>query len=107
MQRSAWDLYLSWKDHVGTREIDIEQDVVFFDGRAQKQRPLPIDGQLESRQKTGPFVVETLRAGPERMDVAVLIEQAERIALLQHLDRIIGQRRGRNNVALIIPTIDL
>src|SRR6185295_6044433 len=107
MQRSAGDLYLSWKDHVGTREIDVEQDVVFFDGRTQKQRLLSIDSQLEPGQKTRSFMIEPLRARFEGMDVAILIEQAERIALLQHLDRIIGQRRGRNNVALIIPTIDL
>src|SRR5438132_1076024 len=41
------------------------------------------------------------------MDVAVSIEQAERLALLQHLDVVIGQRGGGNNVALIILPIDI
>jgi hypothetical protein len=41
------------------------------------------------------------------MDVAVLIEQPERIALLQHLDGIIGQRRRGSNAAWILRTIDL
>jgi hypothetical protein len=40
------------------------------------------------------------------MDVAVLIEQAERVSLLQNFDVVIGQRGGGNNVTLIIPTID-
>src|SRR4029077_11388391 len=41
-----------------------------------------------------------------RMDIAVAIEQGERVALIQHLDVVIGQGRGSHNVALIIPTID-
>jgi hypothetical protein len=36
-------------------------------------------------------VVKALRARSEKMDVAVLIEQAERIALLQDLDAVMGQ----------------
>jgi hypothetical protein len=36
------------------------------------------------------------------MDVAVLIEQPKRIALLQHLDGVIGQRRRGSNAAWII-----
>ena len=107
MQRSARDLSLSLIGHVGIREIDVEQNVVFLDCRAEQQRPLPIDGQRETGQKTGPFVVEALRARSKRMDVAVSIEQAERVALLQHLDVVIGQRGGGHNGALIIPTIDL
>ena len=58
VQRSARNLYLSLMGHVGIREIDVEQDVVFLDRRAEQQRSLPIDGQLETGQKTGPFVVE-------------------------------------------------
>src|SRR5580765_4229347 len=41
------------------------------------------------------------------MDVAVLIEQAERVALFQHLDVLIGQRGGGHNLILINPTIDI
>src|SRR4051812_40610356 len=107
MQRSAQNLHLPRMGHVGAREIDVEQDVVLFDRRTQQERPLSIDGQLKSRQKTCPFVVETVRAGSEGMDVAVLIEQPERIALLQHLDGVIGQRRRSSNVAWFIRTIDL
>jgi hypothetical protein len=107
VQRSARDLSLSLIGHVGIREIDVEHDVIFLDRRAQQQRPLPIDGQLESGQKTGPFVVEALRAHSKRMDVAVSIEQAERLALLQHLDVVSGQRGGGHNVALLILPIDM
>ena len=105
MQRSARDLSLSLIGHVGIREIDVEQNVVFLDCRAEQQRPLPIDGQRETGQKTGPFVVEAMRARSKRMDVAISIEQAERVALLQHLDVLIGQRGGGHNGALIIPPI--
>jgi hypothetical protein len=41
------------------------------------------------------------------MDVTVSIEQAERVALLQHLDVVSGQRGGGHNLALIIPPIDV
>jgi hypothetical protein len=41
------------------------------------------------------------------MDVAVSIEQAERVALLQHLDAVIGQRGGGDDGALIILPIDV
>src|SRR5207244_13101329 len=107
VQPSARDLYLSLIGHVWIREIDVEQDVVFLDRRAEQQRPLPIDGQLESGQKTSPFVVEALRTHSKRMDVAVSIEQAERLALLQNLDVVIGQRGGGNNVVFIILPIDI
>ena len=93
--------------HVGIREVDVEQDVVLLDRRAEQQRPLPIEGQLEMGQKTGPFVIEAMRAGSQRMDVAVLIEQAERVAVLQHLDVVVGQRGGGHNLALLISTIDV
>ena len=107
MQRSARDLHLSLTGHVGIREIDVEQDVVYLDRRAEQQRPLPIDGQLETGQKPGPLVVEAMRARSKRMDIAVSIEQAERVALLQHLDVVIGQRGGGHNLTLISPPIDV
>jgi hypothetical protein len=39
------------------------------------------------------------------MDVAVSIEQAECVTLLQHLDVLFGQRGGGNDATLISETI--
>ena len=36
VQCSTRDLYLSLMGHVGIREIDVEQDIVFFDRRAEQ-----------------------------------------------------------------------
>ena len=107
MDRSASDLFLSPMNHVGICELDVQQDIVFLDRRAEQQRALPIHGQLEMGQKTRPFVVEAVRGCFMRMDVTVSIEQAERVALLQNFDVVIDQRGGGNNVALIIPTIEM
>ncbi len=43
----------------------------------------------------------------EGMDVAVLIKQAERVALLQNLHVVIGQRGGDDDATVIIPRIDV
>jgi hypothetical protein len=92
MQRSAHYFHLSLMSYVWIREIYVEQDIVFLDRRAKHQRPLPVNGQFETGQKTGPLVVEALRARSKRMDVAVSIEHTKRVALVQDLDVFIGQR---------------
>ena len=107
MDRSASDLILSPMNHVGICEFDVQHDIVFLDPRAEKQRALPVHGQLEMGQKTRPFVVEAVRGCFMRIDVTVSIEQAERVALLQNFDVVIDQLGGGNNVALIRPTIDI
>src|SRR5512141_2370536 len=107
VQRSTRNIYLSFTGHVGIREIDVEQDVGFFDHRTEQQRPFPINGQFETGQKTGPFVVKAFRARTKGMDVTTSIEQAECVAMLQNLNVIIGQRGGSNNAVLIITPIDV
>src|ERR1051325_12203330 len=52
-------------------------------------------------------MVEAMRACSQRLDVAVLIEQTERIAVLQHLDVLIGQRGGGHNLILTNSTFDI
>src|SRR5688572_23035451 len=48
VQRSARNLNLSFINQIGIREIDIKQDVVFFDRRSEQHGSPPVEGQLES-----------------------------------------------------------
>jgi hypothetical protein len=73
---------MSFICHVGICEIDVQQHVIFVNRRTEQQRLLPIDGQLETGQEPGPFMVKALRSLPETADVTVSAKDAEGIALL-------------------------
>jgi hypothetical protein len=91
VEHTARDLTLPLLGQGGIRQIDAQQDVLFFNCRAEQQWPLSIDGQLEPRQKASASVVEALGTCSDGKDVAVSVKHTERVALLQNFNVVIGQ----------------
>ena len=87
VQRTARDDHAIALHDVRVGQIDSENRVVFADGGAQEQGTAPAEQQLESGQESRSRVIETLLALLERQDVAVQIEHAERVAVLEHAVR--------------------
>jgi hypothetical protein len=70
-------------EEVGISQIGGQERVVVLDDRAEQQGPAVIDQQLQAGQETHVLVIETLGAAFPRHDVAVVVEHAERVAVLQ------------------------
>src|SRR5262249_13284324 len=66
---------------VGVRKIDRKQFVARLRRRTQKQRPSVFDFEFEVREKARAVVKNALLAELIGMDVAVMVEDAEGIAL--------------------------
>src|SRR5688572_21487931 len=80
---------------VGIGEVDGESRLVLVDYRAQEERPLAVQPELQMRQVAGVAIEKPLRGVLDRADVAVAVENGEGIAMLQIAERPLDQRRLR------------
>ena len=87
---------------IGVREVDGEQGVVVLDRRAQDQRPLASELELEAREEAGVLVVEAELAEPHRGDVAEAIEHRERVAVLEHPRAVVDAGRAGEDVEPVL-----
>ena len=78
--------------HVRVGEVDREPRVVALGGRPQQQRPFLADAQHQARQVARALVVDPLLGEADGLDVAVAVEQGERVLVLEDLVLVIGQR---------------
>ena len=69
---------------IGIGQVGLEQRVVGADRRAQEQRLLTVQEQLEAREESSAVVVEAFFTRLLRHDVATRVEHAERVAVLEH-----------------------
>ena len=92
---------------VGRGEIDGQEIVLLLHRRRQQQRPPPADAQLQPRQEAGAVVVDALLAQADRLDVAEAVEHRERLVVLEHARAIVGTRRRRLDVVLLVEADDL
>ena len=74
MKCATRNLYLSPMNDIGICEIDVKHDIVFIECRTEQQRPLPIETQFKTGQKSSALVIEAVRTSSMRMDIAVSIE---------------------------------
>ena len=87
-------------EEVGVGQIGGQERVVVRHDRAEQQRPAVIDQQLHAGEEAHVLVVKALGAAFPGHDVAVMIEQAKRVAVLQGARPALLQRRGRRDVEL-------
>ena len=87
---------------IGVRQIDREEIVLFLHRRAEQQRATPADPQLQPREEPGVVEVDPLLAEPHRLHVAMAIEHREHPAVLEHARPVVGARRGRLDVELVV-----
>ena len=57
--------------------------------------------ELETREKPCAFVIDTLLALPDDLDIAKAVEDGERITLLEHTGAVVHPGRGRKNIILV------
>ncbi len=96
---------LAAQDHVGVGEVDREPRVVAFRSGPEQQRPLLADAQHQARQVAGALVVDPLLGEADGLDVAVAVEQRERVLVLEDLVLVIGQRGACQNIEPV-PDLD-
>src|SRR5450631_190895 len=89
---------------VGVRQIDSEEIVLLLHGRAEQQRAAPTDPQLQAGEKPGVVEVDALLAEPHRQHVTMAIEDGEHPAMLEHARPVIGSRRRRLDIELVVVT---
>ncbi len=87
---------------VGVGQIDGEEIVLLLHGRAEQQRAAPADPQLQPGEKPRVVEVDPLLAETDRLHVAVAIEHREHPAVLEHARPVVGARRGRLDVKLVV-----
>ena len=87
-------------EEVGIGQIDGQQRIVVLDDRAEQQRPAVVDQQLQAGQEARVLVIEPLGAALAGHDVAVVVEHAEGVAVLEGARPPLLQRRGRRDVEL-------
>jgi hypothetical protein len=79
---------------IRVREVHWKEVVVLAHGRAEQQGPDLPEPQLEPRQETRALVVQALLAHAGGHDVAVGIEDGERVAVFQHPRPLVDARSG-------------
>jgi hypothetical protein len=83
---------LAVRQQIGIAEIGVEHRVVVLSHRAQQERPRFLEQQLELRQHARVAMVETLRVARLAPDVAAMIDDGERIAVLERAGPALLQR---------------
>ena len=69
-----------------------DQDgVVALERRAEQHRPRPADARVEAAQVARAAVEDPLLPEPDRLHVAVAVENGKRVAVLQDPSSIVGQ----------------
>ena len=96
----TWQFEPTVGKKVGVGQVGDEQRVVVLDRRAQKEGPAIVDEQLQARKEARVVVEQSFRAGFARRDVAVVIEHAEGVAVLEGTRTPLLQRGGCRNVEL-------
>ena len=79
---------------LGVGEVADEHRVVVADGGAEQQRPVAVHRQVEVREVAGVAVKDALRAAGARQRVAVVVEDAEGVAVLHRPRPPLLQRGG-------------
>ena len=100
--RVIWSSIEQAVNLITSKEVQIgdEQRVVVLDRRAQKEGPAIVDEQLQARKEARVVVEQSFRAGFARRDVAVVVEHAEGVAVLEGARTPLLQRGGCRNVEL-------
>src|SRR5262249_53916949 len=88
-------------------EVDGEERVIFLHRGTEEKRPVCSERKLKLGKKTRALMIETLRAWKHVVDVTIAIEDGESLSVFQHLHTVLGQRRRREDVELIIPADDV
>ena len=96
----TWQIEPTIGEKVGVGQIGSKKRVVVLDRRAQKERSAIVDQQLQARKEARVVVEQSLRAGFTRRDVAVMVEHAEGIAVLEGARAPLLQRGRRWDVEL-------
>ena len=84
-------------EHVWIRQVDDRRGVVLGQSRAQQERAVARDAELEAAQAARAIAVETELAEAAAHDVAVAIEHREGVVGLQDVDAIVEARIGRDD----------
>src|SRR5258708_264757 len=72
-------------------EVHRQKSIVFSNGGAQKERLLLIEAQRESREMARFGMKKAETGGAQRLDVAVTVEDGERVAVLKHTRAVVRQ----------------
>src|SRR5580765_2340982 len=91
--------------NVRIRQVRTKEIVVVLDARTEEQRAVAIQPQTKSRQITRALVIQALLTQPDRGDIACVVEDRERIAVLENR-RPLRRLRRCEDVELILDLYD-
>ena len=81
--------------------------VLVPDIRAEEERPAPFQLQEQAGEIARPLVVQTFLAQSARLDIAVVVEDREGVAVLEHAGPLISQAGGGQDVIRAPPGLRL
>ena len=93
LQRAERNTNLAIAEQVGVGESDGKLVILVTDGRTEEERPAPFQFQQQTREIAGPLVVQPFLAEATRLDVAVVIEDAKHVAVLEDAGPFVGETR--------------
>src|SRR5262245_48865481 len=88
-------------------EVNREERVILLHRRTEQKGSVCSEREFKLGKKACPLMIEALRTRNDLMDVTVAIEDGERLTMFQHFHAVLGQRRGREDIELIVPADDL
>jgi hypothetical protein len=98
---------VAFDQDVGVGQVDRALLVVASHFRAEKERTLGADPELEKGQEPRVVAIEPLLAAGEGVDVAEPVEHHEGVVLFEHASRHFGVCRRDNGVLLGLVDPDL
>jgi hypothetical protein len=107
MEGASRHEFVSIGGEVRVGEVDREECVILLHGGTEEKGPVCSERELKLGKKTRAIMIEALRARNDLVDVTVAIEDGERLSMFQHFNAVLGQRRRREDVELIVPADDL
>ena len=96
-ERSQRKPHQAFVEKVGIGERDAELIVFVAHRRAEEERAAAFQVEQEAREKSCAVVIEAFFTEAAGLDVAVVIEDAERVAVLEHARSFVGETRRRQD----------
>lgn len=98
MQATARDRDAAVAGDVGVGEVHGQHVVVFLDGGAEEERPVGAEAEQQAGEEAGAVEVEAFLAEADGLDVAVMVEDGEGVALFEDSGLVVGGRRRGDDV---------
>ena len=87
--------------HIGIGQVHDKEKIVFLNRGIEQKRSSIAQLELKARKESRSFMVETFLPEASRLNIAVAVENCERVTVLENLSDVIRRRFSRENIKCV------